>query len=806
MQTLESYLSENIIHDRDDIAAIERVLAETGDAILATFDAKFGGWPYEIPDRRSDRRKVSQSTLTMMIRAIDLLRESRLAGAARPAFAFDIGEARGEKLDEIRPQALTLLSSELAESQKPRGAGVPEITVSPTYGRNDPLTLSFLAEVLSSPMGDDIAGKKSDEEAARPTPEAKEGPENPASPEAAAPLPHLDAARLVSAAMTAIDPVKSFRKYFDTDGIADAIRTDALSNAFVPLMAVRAHARLHDGEFDGQNAYLRYFESTLHDHLSYSHVPDSRFDPAEMIFALEGTLRLSEQTIDPRLFDRILDVLEQAQQTSAHWRPSKPFLRTEKGLVLFPVSVEAANSLLWSCQHLDEKDEGFHSRSERCIALFRRFWNWLQARRVPVTHAPSGLKLSGWHSDHVADHGSIQLWDTAQVVGFLLGYRRSLYNHIARTTLRLSRFNVRKPSRPEHSWSPESSQRQQARGVGSSASNDKANLREGFEPVTSLGPFFETYKKVEQDFLLPWLDGSPENYSMLLYGPPGTGKTSIVENLADALGFPMITITVSDFLAGGGGEVEARAKAIFDVLEAQANTVILFDEIDELVLDRNSDRHEKQDTVFKFMTPGMLTKLNDLRRKKRCIFAMATNFAYRIDPAIRRTGRIDQNYLLLPPDSAARQRMIRRFLGKAIKNERLEPQAPLAPVQISPEDWKRLEEASFFLGYKDIEAATQRIVRGNQPDIKKLEDAMLTAGRTTTLSAYNKIFKAPDDRSAIEREFYPLVEMARREGEALKRLKMPALDIEALEEDVKDGTIEAKAETFVADQNKGYTD
>lgn len=804
MQTLESYLSENIIHDREDIAAIERVLAETGDAISTTFNPERGGWPYEIPDRRPNPEQVSQSTLTMMIRAIDLLRESRTAGAARPPFAFDIGKASGKKLDRIRSEAFDLLSAALAKARKPREDLAPEITASPTYGRNDPLTLSFLAEVLSWP-----AREKGEEvEALPPAMEAPEAEGVPAAPKATKPVCHLDDARAVAAELIAIDPVKDFRAYFDTEGVADAIRTDALANAFVPLMAVRAHARLHDSEPDETSLHLRYFESTLHDHLSYSHVPDSRFDPAELIFALEGTLRLSEQTIDVRLFDRILDVLEEAQQTSAHWRPSKPFLRTEKGLVLFPVSVEAANSLLWSCQHLDERDEGFHSRSERCIALFRRFWNWLQARRVPVTHTESGgKKLWGWQSDHVADHGSVQLWDTAQVIGFLLGYRRSLHNHIARTTLRLSRFNVRKPSLPEHSWSSDSREGQRARGLAD-PNHDDANLRKRFEPVTSLGRAFQTYEKVERDFLLPWLDGAPVNFSMLLYGPPGTGKTSIVENLADALRFSMITITVSDFLAGGGGEVEARAKAIFDVLEAQANMVILFDEIDELVLDRNSARHDRQDTVFKFMTPGMLTKLNDLRRKQRCIFAMATNFAYRIDPAIRRTGRIDQNYLLLPPDAGARRGMIAFFLGKAINEKLINMGGALDPKKISDEDWKRLEEASFFLGYKDIEAATQRIVRGDTPSIEKLEDAMVAAGRTTTLSAYNKILEDPDDRSAIEREFYPLVHMAAHEGAKLEG--MPVLNIEAARIATKEAGIEKAIEDlaaeFVAEQNKGYID
>ncbi|HYT52567.1 MAG TPA: AAA family ATPase [Gaiellaceae bacterium] len=66
---------------------------------------------------------------------------------------------------------------------------------------------------------------------------------------------------------------------------------------------------------------------------------------------------------------------------------------------------------------------------------------------------------------------------------------------------------------------------------------------------------------------------------MLLYGPPGTGKSTIARKLARKLGFELITVTPSDFIATGGEAVEARANAIFRVLEEQRDAVVLFDEI-----------------------------------------------------------------------------------------------------------------------------------------------------------------------------------------------------------------------------------
>lgn len=760
MLTLDAYLSDGIHRDREDIAAIERILAETGETIVQKFDDKTKDWPYEIRRKDPDEsREFSQSTTAMMIHAIDLLREAVPRGPCEP-YPFKLG-ALSERLGEQRKAAFKALVARIAPSEKDGSeseAPCPS-TWSGTYGTDDPLTLSFLAEILP------VRDSGSDNQVWR---YAKKRAKD---------LLHRD-------------PEKDISGFFDFSSPGPEgkppQKSTPLTNAFIPLRVVRACRLLdvRDTEDEKNEAnYLRYFESTLHDQLSYSAIPDSRFDPAELIFCLEGLLRLPEQSVDTRLFDRVLDVLEAAQNTSAHWRPNKPFLRSERGLVLFPISVEAANSLRWSCAALD-KDERFHPYSERYIALFRRFWEWLAARRVTF-----GSGKSGWHSDHVADPDSIQLWDTAQVVGFLLGYRRSLYNHIARTTLRISRFNVRKPERARQSWSDATRDKQQTRKtVIAEAANDKASLRKDFEPVTSLGNYFATYRKVEEEFLIPWLEGiSPRNYSMLLYGPPGTGKTSVAENLADALCFRLITITVSDFLAGGGGEVEARAKMIFDVLEAQANVVILFDEIDELVLDRSSKRHREQDTVFKFMTPGMLTKLNNLRRAERSIFIMATNYAYRIDPAIRRTGRIDENYLLLPPDAASRRRMLTDFLRKAIEKGNLQSGGALDPDTIERNSqWEKLQDASFFLSYKDMEAAVARVERktATKQTVPELERELLDWGRTTTLRLYNGAFDETEDRDAIEREFLPLVEMAAREGKALER--SPALDTRTLF-DEKDG-------------------
>ncbi|MGF6739734.1 ATP-binding protein [Paraburkholderia atlantica] len=466
----------------------------------------------------------------------------------------------------------------------------------------------------------------------------------------------------------------------------------------------------------------QYFERLLHEQLSFSSIPDSRFDPAELMFCLEGMLICQRNTVDRTIFDRVLSVLTAAQKESAYWRPVKPFLTTRKGYALFPVSVEIANSLMRACAIFDENDLQ-DTYGSHCVGLLRRYWQWLRARavRVHTVDGPEGGAAGGervgWHSEHVNARSVVHLWETSQVMEFLLSFRNALHRHIARTTLVLSRFTQSPPK--DTPWS---------------------KVLESHEPVSPQtgigeGEKLSIYYSVRRDFVIPRLKRADDlNYSMLLYGPPGTGKTTIASGLANALKRRFITITVSDFLGAGEAQLEARAKDIFTVLMSQPDCVVLFDEIDHFLLDRDSERYGKQDTVYQFMTPGMLTKLNDLRRKERCLFIVATNYEDRIDAAIKRTGRIDHRYLVLPPDAEKRKSFIKDFIGydQNDKSGQL--------FDVTSEEWTDLAQASLFLGYSDIEGAVKEIENGGNRSAQRLIDVLKGRARTTSLEAYQSRF------------------------------------------------------------------
>ena len=694
MDPLDEYLIGTFHSDKRDLREIEKYIIDAGQTLVIAFD-KDKGMPYTIREYHGKffKEGISQSTTAMVTLAIYRL----LGRCSSPEGLATRGVTDLSYLDhpdknykanaeEVADQAAILLLSHLCVNGK-------YTTHSGTYGDDDPITMAFLVELATA----------------------------------------------VSTSIETISNLTSFIKR-NVEAFVQTLQEgcdkqwllfrelqkgyNVLSNAIIPLRVVQSYYRIFEGRELASQSFREYFENTLHEQLSFSSIPDSRFDPAELAFCLEGLLLVQRNAVDATLFKRVMDVLAKAQEESAFWRPTRPFIAQDNGMSLFPISVEVANSILRSCE-IHDGDELYDTFGSRNIGLFRRYWQWLRARAVrlkplgnPSEANPTAIL--GWHSEHVNETNAIHVWETSQVLEFLLLYRKLLVSHIARTTLVRSRFVVRKPK---------------------SASKWEETVKT-YEPVTILGERYQFYRRIGADFIEGWKQGQPKHFSMLLYGPPGTGKTTVAENIADALGFSMITITVSDFLAGGGAQLEARAKAIFEVLSSQRNCVVLFDEIDNFLLDRDAPRYTKQDTAFQFMTPGMLTKLNNLRREKRLIFIIATNYGYRIDTAIKRTGRIDKQYLALPPDANARKRMIEKFLGEQMSKGVVE---------------KTLKKASLNLGYTDIRGAVKNAMQDKAGWATVLPGILANWARTTSLSTYYSKFADVDDREKPVEEFVALL-------------------------------------------------
>lgn len=564
--TLEEYLEDQYHRDLEDVSTIEEVLEEVAKLFEITYDSAKSCWPYEL---RANATKVdgrpSQGTSAMILAAIGkMLGRCTLRDGVAPRRLFGLPD----KLIEHFEGGIRSLAEQLKEAKKVR---------STTFGDFDPLTISHLSELKRGIVKMD---------------DSENG--------IASALAELSRAAKKISNLVGQGAIEG--KAFLEKGASKPHWCGG--NAFIILRIARAFVDL-TGDTSKPSTYKAFFETRLHEQLSFSSIPDSRFDPAELAFCLEGLLICAREAVDPVLFNRVCSVLGKEQETSAYWRPNRPFVAEPTGEIMLPLSVEGANSLLRSIEIMD-KDRLYGTFAAAALPMFRRFWQWLRARKVEIAALEN--RCIGWHSEHVNEAGVIHLWDTSQVVEFLMGFRKLLHRHVSRETLVQSRVKVGEPQQAGE-WNA---------------------VTERFEPLSSTEIAPRVFDMVYTDFVKPWRTNQiQKNYSMLLYGPPGTGKTTIASSIANALQFRLITVTVSDFLGSGGAMVEARAKAIFQMLEAQSDCVILFDEIDAFLLDRDSKHYRDQDTLFQFLTPGMLTKINDLRKAERSIFIVATNYANR---------------------------------------------------------------------------------------------------------------------------------------------------------------------------------
>jgi transitional endoplasmic reticulum ATPase len=98
-----------------------------------------------------------------------------------------------------------------------------------------------------------------------------------------------------------------------------------------------------------------------------------------------------------------------------------------------------------------------------------------------------------------------------------------------------------------------------------------------------------------------------------------------------------------------------RIRELFDAAAEQAPAVVFIDEFEALVPSREGlggHQQYKAEEVNEF-----LAHLNSCSEKKIFVIA-ATNQPQKIDPAVRRTGRLDKLIYVGPPDAEARREML----------------------------------------------------------------------------------------------------------------------------------------------------
>jgi hypothetical protein len=165
--------------------------------------------------------------------------------------------------------------------------------------------------------------------------------------------------------------------------------------------------------------------------------------------------------------------------------------------------------------------------------------------------------------------------------------------------------------------------------------------REVVEPIRNPGPY--------RSYGLSIPNG------ILLYGPPGCGKTYIARQLAEELGHHFAEIIPSELASPYIHQTVIHIRDVFHSAAEHAPSIVFIDEFEAMVPARSelgAHQHYKSEEVNEFL--AQLSGCSD----KGVFVIAASNQPHRIDPAVRRTGRLDKLIYVGPPDKEARQEML----------------------------------------------------------------------------------------------------------------------------------------------------
>ena len=184
--------------------------------------------------------------------------------------------------------------------------------------------------------------------------------------------------------------------------------------------------------------------------------------------------------------------------------------------------------------------------------------------------------------------------------------------------------------------------------------------------LEDVGGLAQVKERLQVAFLAPMRNpelrkiyGKSLRGGLLLYGPPGCGKTFIARAVAGEIGASFISVGISEVLDLWFGASEKNLSELFELARRQAPCVLFFDEMDALGQRRSQNRNSMMRTVVN----QFLQELDSVGSDNEGVFVLgATNAPWDVDPALRRPGRFDRTVLVLPPDAAAREEILRYHL------------------------------------------------------------------------------------------------------------------------------------------------
>jgi ATPase family associated with various cellular activities (AAA) len=355
----------------------------------------------------------------------------------------------------------------------------------------------------------------------------------------------------------------------------------------------------------------------------------------------------------------------------------------------------------------------------------------------------SPLRLMGWHSDRHPETDRIDCYATTEAVAGLCRLDDAL-----KWIVNLEAMDGLRVSWPEPA-------------LGAALPTDcrfeagRHNPKKRSQIVT-VSDFVQHHRRKTALYANPhemtskeWgsLGRGASTHVFMLYGPPGTGKTHFQSLAAGELGWPILTLTIADFLFEGEDRVARRADDLFKRLSFLSSVGIVFDEFDDMVA-RRETYEPRASPGFRPLTSAMLpllAELSDHARRDACLVACTTNFIDNIDSAAKRVGRVDKKLLVVYPDYH-----FRLLLGMVAAAEGVQVRAG-STADIT----ERLKEAGVQC-IQTLKTVADATALCTFPDISDFIKSVVERGFSVgwTIEAEDLWSKAP--LPALNADYYPL--------------------------------------------------
>lgn len=144
--------------------------------------------------------------------------------------------------------------------------------------------------------------------------------------------------------------------------------------------------------------------------------------------------------------------------------------------------------------------------------------------------------------------------------------------------------------------------------------------------------------------------------AVLLYGPPGTGKTQLARAAATQSNCVFFSISSSTILSKWVGDSEQNIKALFEVANQMAPSIIFLDEADSMFQTRQDD---EQGATRRVKTEFLIL-MDGIKSNKDVFILAATNKPNDLDIAFLR--RMPKKIYIPLPDKASRILMLSGML------------------------------------------------------------------------------------------------------------------------------------------------